>query len=490
MDQAIKHYIKKESNISKEFVNKFYNIVSNNVKYISYVDIRDYVGYRKDKIITIARNDKYNFIEGTDYVITKQKSTGGRPGNMIKLHIDTAKIICMMSPTKKGHEFRKYYVQMDRLFKQYMSTELKNKISNPIHELNKYDFDINAYNDKEVLYLINVENDMYKFGITSNLHKRLNNHKNNLHYSHVIKCWDCVNRTVSKQIENDIKKYIKYNKLNKIYKKQTEIIQTDSVYSIVDTFNIYVDKHIIEYNNKFKNIQLEQELNIINAKIKLLETLKNTSNTININVNIDTLYNNDTDLNTIIGGMKDTKGKVENEIDDNLNNICDTPDPIDEVLKDMHFCKRCRSHKKPELFGKNPINNTQFKQCIKCREEGKLVDHKRQKSDKRLEWKKQNGAKYNKKYKEKKINATPNGHKYCSRCRTHQPMEFFGNKKNGKRCATCESCRKKDRDKKKREYERNKKKILKRNKKYYDKNKDQIIEQKRDSRVRKLYTNK
>nr|QBK88637.1 MAG: hypothetical protein LCMiAC01_03150 [Mimivirus LCMiAC01] len=503
MDREIKDYIKKNSNIDKKFIEKFYNVISDKDEYIKYADIQDWVGYKHKKhIVSVLKNPKYQFIEGTDYKMVKQKSTGGRPGINILIHIDTAKMICLMVPTTKGHQFRKYYIEMDKLFKKYVSTKLANKLNNPVPELNKHDFDINKYKNKEILYLIHIKDNLYKFGITSNLRKRLRSHKKTFNYNYVVKCWDCTNRTVSTKIENNVKNYIKYNNLRGTYNKQTEIIETDDIMYVINIFNTYVDKHNANYEDHFKNKHLEQELNIIKSQIELFKTMnesKNLPKNINFNISLHSHSvskkshtSNCKNPNKLIEILNNDKSQIEKQIKTitkKQSNNANIEDPIDEILKNKSFCKRCKSYKLSDQFGTNKKTKSCYKQCIKCREEGKISDDKRRKTNKRMAWKKVNDKKYTKKYKEKRENAPhEEGHIFCKRCRTHKPPEDFGEKKSTKKPhKSCIVCRTNDRDNKKKQYDKGKEKILERNRQYYQKNKDNIIEHKKDHSIQKQF---
>jgi len=147
--------------------------------------------------------------------------------------------------------------------------------------------------------LIYLEDNLYKYGITDNIWKRLRDHKRTIGYDYIVKCWDCLNRTVSAKIENAIKKYNKINNLNDIYKKLTEILKVDNIDNMIDIFNKYINIYVTEYNDKFKSEYMIQKLNIVNAQIEYVASIRNllkdnkysTSN-ININISIDPVSNN------------------------------------------------------------------------------------------------------------------------------------------------------------------------------------------------------
>ena len=57
-------------------------------------------------------NNKYGYIQGTDYKIIKEKKEGiCKPVNEIYMTIDTIKCICMTAPTELSQKFRKYYLE-------------------------------------------------------------------------------------------------------------------------------------------------------------------------------------------------------------------------------------------------------------------------------------------------------------------------------------------------------------------------------------------
>ena len=209
----VNEYIKEKSSIDIIFVDKFYKTLYEIDTMINFNDIKDWIGFKKKQtVVDILKGDKYGFKVNDDYKIEIYKPETGRPGENVLMTIDTLKSICLMSASEQGQKFRKYYIEMEKLFKQYVSTEVQNKITNPIVELNKYDFDPVQFKHKEVLYLIHVKDKIYKFGVTGDITKRFIQHKTALKFDYVVKCWECINRTISKKIEDAIKIYAKYNK--------------------------------------------------------------------------------------------------------------------------------------------------------------------------------------------------------------------------------------------------------------------------------------
>lgn len=269
-----------ESNIDKGFVSLVETNLNDSEAFVRYSEIHDLLAYKKkDGVQSLLKDDKNGFIEGKDkdYYIEKMDSTGGRPLNEIYMTPDTVKMLCMAAQTEKGNQFRKYYIELEKCYKKIIADNIKlqvdNKLDNPIHILNKYDFDPNMYKNKEVLYLISIKDDIYKFGITADIVKRLRAHKENFNYQYVIKCWDCINRSISKNIEDAFKLYAKHGKIDHKLNNEKEIIKTNNIDLIIQVINKYVEKYVKEHKDKFKSSRLEQKNELIKNKIELLNKL-------------------------------------------------------------------------------------------------------------------------------------------------------------------------------------------------------------------------
>lgn len=458
-------YLKSNLKIQEQFVDVFYDTLCNNT-FIEFDDVREWIGYKKKETVhNILINKKYGFTEGTDYRIEKIKKDGiCKPINEIYMSIDTIKCICLLCPTEKGHQFRKYYIEMEKLFRKYISTTIQNQLSNPIPQLNKYDFDINNYMKKEVLYLIYIKDDIYKFGVSADIKRRLSTHQNLLGYQYVIKCWDCINRTVSKQIEDDIKRYCKVKKINSIYEGQTEIIKTDKIDDIIIVFNEYVTKRVDEYEGSFKNKQLEQQIVLVTKMENLMNQIQQMNNddmqkSMTNFVNSMGLPNNTANPNKSIPDQQD---------DTKEQNL------IKEFEESIQYCRHCNKNKKLEEFGLNEKTNTHFKQCIQCREKCKIADkqrrnkHKeenintpilhpqkqqyyndnhdeiRQKQKQHYDENKSEIIEQKKKYVNKRIESVNNDptKSYCRKCNVIKLNDEFGiNNKSTEQYKQCISCR-------------------------------------------------
>lgn len=471
--EKLKKNIIDQKIIDKDFVEKFYDTLYETNKMIDYKEVKHWIGFKKKQtVIDILKNDKYKFIEGEEYTITYYKPETGRPGFEIKLSIETLKNLCLMSASEQGQKFRRYYIEMEKLFKKYVATEIQNKLTNPIPQLNKYDFDVNKYHRKEVLYLLKVKDDIYKFGITINIAKRLNEHQRGITYEFVYKVWDCINRSISKLIEDDIKRYNRINKLNFKYGVNTEIIKTSDIDSIIKIYDTYVENRTNEYKKTFNNRELEQKIDILDKMIefqklqneklnKQLGIIKNTKCKDNFKINL----NLDSDINNIKMDNILNKEDIQIKINKNDNINKETQEQLNDMEKNLQFCKKCKTDKELKDFGFNEIENEYFKQCNRCRQMGAIYDKNQRERDKlklqlSTQEKKEIGnekdrnyyrenkrkiIEHKKIYRNERINNNQDPTKrFCKKCNTFKPLDKYPiNPKTKLNYKQCDDCRNK-----------------------------------------------
>ena len=152
--------------------------------------------------------------------------------------------------------------------------------------------DLEKYYNKDCVYIINIKDDIYKYGRTSNIFKRLQAHKTNLKYKKVIKIYELNNINNSEKLEKKIKQLVKDLNINITYNNHIEIFQIDNnnLYNIIekiDELSLKINKinnsnQIKENNDKLilelKNKELElknKELELKNKEIELLKLQKN-----------------------------------------------------------------------------------------------------------------------------------------------------------------------------------------------------------------------
>ena len=439
----IEKYIIKNSDLDQKMVKKLSSQLTEADQFIDMNDIKEWFGYKKKQTVKdILLNDKYGFIENTDYKLELFKPKTGRPGETIYLSVDTIKCICLMAPTEESQKFRRYYIEMERLFKQYVSTEVQNKLTNPIPEIEYKNFDLDPYIGKETLYLIKVTDNVYKYGITTTIQKRLTDHKRLFNYKHIIKIWDCTNRSVSKEIETKIKLYAKINKLFVIYKKSTECIQTDNITKIIKVFDDYTDQCLTAYKKIYRDEHLTQKMEYAELMLKLIKAGKKVDN---LNFTIDNTHITDDQITQLM--QTNSSKNVPELLQEKLEEEETTPKP-DIVYNDddckLIWCKRCRAYKEESAYETNKRTNKLYSQCIPCKISCKASDDKRKDDPKRKEYNKAHNKIYAKEHQEE--------------IQTRRNANY-----------------------------KTKAEILKRNKKYYDENSEQIIEQKKIKAVVEKY---
>lgn len=136
---------------------------------------------------------------------------------------------------------------------------------------------------KKIVYLIYIKDNLYKFGITTDPELRFSNHRTSLKYSYVMRCWDCYNLANAKKIEDELKKYLRCNKILTKYEKQTEIFTANNkeeLNVVINKINELHKKHLVIINTKEiseLNEKLEKEdkeIDFSNRELVLVDKYK------------------------------------------------------------------------------------------------------------------------------------------------------------------------------------------------------------------------
>ena len=200
---------------------------------------------------------------------TKQKNKGGRPVNKILLTVNCFKKLCLRAKTKKSSEIHEYYITMEELLNEIImeqSYELQIKLRNKDKENTKNMIDI--FKNKQVVYLIQVEENIIKFGQTMDIKQRMKDHTKEFGDQISLKFVIETNydREFEKMIKTKVKKYL----ISKTYKtNQTELVKLDKTFTY-DKLRKYIDeiKDYIDGNLMLKLIEENTQLKI---KITQLE---------------------------------------------------------------------------------------------------------------------------------------------------------------------------------------------------------------------------
>ena len=227
-----------------------------------------------------------------------EKKHGGHNKETIMLNINTFKLFCLLSDTKKSKEIHSYFIKLENLLHEVLeeeTQELKDKLlkiqnnneqekQKAIEETLIKQFPINT----ECIYfgIINNTNEFgdkhIKFGHTNNLHHRILDHRKNYYNFCLIEAFKVQNKV---EIENLIKTHPKIKtQIRSIEingKNKTEIIAYDNHFTIVELTK-YI-KEIINsktYSVDNFNKLLKQNEESINKNEDLKKHLENLNNTI------------------------------------------------------------------------------------------------------------------------------------------------------------------------------------------------------------------
>jgi phage anti-repressor protein len=393
--------VKENENVNEQFVNQYGNLLTQ-TNMLSYTEVKDIIGYKKkDSVKEILT--KFDFVIDVDYKIVKEKIKGTcKPIDEIYMTIDTFKCICFMAPTETSQQFRKYYIQMEKIFKEIMTAEYLNKLTNPIHKLNNYELDVSKYKGKETIYVIKIKDQNYKFGHTGNIVRRLETHKRELNYECVIKLWSCDNRSVSKKIEDNIKLYIKHQKIGVTYKTQVEIFKTDNIDKILDIINGYHTTFSEENKKLYQDSRLTQKKEILSEMNKLFENIGNDPELKKIICkSLETkVFSCVNQHDTVINKKDDNENDIDSNSDDDCESICSEifEQNVDDLKINENIlrkCQRCVAPHTEEEFGTNLRTKKPYMNCSECREKQAVSDAKRKDA------RKESVQEYNKQYMEK-----------------------------------------------------------------------------------------
>ena len=311
MDKNIENDNKIDLNFNDQF-EKFKKI---DEIYVNYNDVKPLLGFESKKLISdIFKNEIYGFEENVDYKIIDKKENH-KTKKQFYLTTDTLKLLCLIAPTdeNKGKQFRRYL----------LNNTSNNSSNNTLLQSTKYEFDVNKYKNKEIVYIIKIKDNTYKFGMSCQIDQRLSSHARLLAYDCVIKCWDCGNKTIAKQVEDSIKLYVVHENISiqftGKYGVSRETFKTDNINSIITIIDDYVDEFTKDYKKQFQDEKLRQQTNLIEKQCELakinVDIIKNINN-IAENSNVDKKISNKIAKNlsmlvTNTGDISDTNFSIK-----------------------------------------------------------------------------------------------------------------------------------------------------------------------------------
>ena len=138
---------------------------------------------------------------------------------------------------------------------------------------------MDKYYGIDCVYVIHIKDDIYKYGNTSHLFKRLQAHKTNFNYKKIIKIYEMKNINDAIKLEKKIMKLTKSLNINIIYNlgntNHKEIFKVnnnnlENVIKKIDDFSLEINKKQISSIDQLKNDEIKNNnLKIENDNLKL-----------------------------------------------------------------------------------------------------------------------------------------------------------------------------------------------------------------------------
>lgn len=273
-------FLKKYSDIDKNFIDDFYVFYDEEQNEYDFTIDLDKLAYwleiRKDHLKRLLLA---NFIEKKDYIEVKpsQKLAGIGKNNIkiVLLTYECSKLLTMISKCKKADIIRRYYIEIEKLIIKYKDN-IVSELNRQIGIKNKNKTIIKKNNNKWLIYILKVSDDIYKLGKTKNLKNRMKQYKvghpNELEIVFIYKS----------NIINDIEKCVKLNLKDYEFIKGTELYKIDKLL-LKDTIKFCEKTRNSLNNNDLQNSNWIVILKNIHANKKITKKnlLKNKLSTKN-----------------------------------------------------------------------------------------------------------------------------------------------------------------------------------------------------------------
>jgi hypothetical protein len=218
---------------------------------------------KKKNNINITNNNKLQIVENKN--IESEKSLKEIKNMLNDLLRKNNKI--------QSNSLNKIKKQINNCSDTISELSLDNNICEFININNYIEEDLEKYYNKDCVYIINIRDNIYKYGRSSHIFKRLQAHKTNLNYKSIIKIYQLNNMNETEILEKKIKNMVKTLNINRIYNNQTEIFQIDKI-NLQDIIN-KIDDLSLKLTNKDKiidnKIEVSNKLNIKELEVKSKE---------------------------------------------------------------------------------------------------------------------------------------------------------------------------------------------------------------------------
>jgi hypothetical protein len=306
-------------NYQNKFINKIQQEFTTEEQHIFISNFYSFLHYKKDNDYIIELDDIWkwlgfsrkdpakrllekNFEKDKDYIILLNikttannsitnnniKNLGGAGSNKetILMNIKTFKKLCLKAKTKKADIIHDYYIKLEEILMSFVHEELdelKEQFDNINIQLkeNKNEYNnyrlktikekentlLEIFDYKSLIYLIHIEDNLYKFGLTDNIKTRFNSHKKNI--GEYITLIYCIESNDNMLLESNLKDYLfttdygrnkLFNDIN--YTELFEINNIEIIKNILIDFNnnLNTNKLLIKVlKDKIKKLQNEQK---------------------------------------------------------------------------------------------------------------------------------------------------------------------------------------------------------------------------------------
>lgn len=175
------------------------------------------LGYKEKRLAIKLLNGKYNFVENVDYKVIN---------GVTMITPQCFRLLCLLSRTDYGNEFRRFIVAKMFEFMKYQKLEINYEIC-PIPEVHFDNLEI--FENKKVFYMINIKDDQYIYGITTDISMLVSILKER-YYVIINKIWILNDTLPQDKLMNECKV---------LFSNEQEFPKVDKIKSCFRTSNIY-----------------------------------------------------------------------------------------------------------------------------------------------------------------------------------------------------------------------------------------------------------
>ena len=271
----------------------------------NHVDNEDKIEYEK---MLLVNSNQSILIESQSNTKPPAKIAGGLIANIkVSKHIYSNTIfinesglysLIMKSKMKKAKEFQRW-VTKEVLPSIRKTGQYDIKDSIKTNTVSQLAYDINDYLNKNAVYLLHMEGDVYKFGVTKNMKKRDSELKR-MKYKSIHKIYTVKNNDIGLDVEHMIKNYVKQAEIHRHfniytrkvlmpYDKSTKegtcteffVANAETLATVEKNINNYILIKTNEYNEK-EGIEEKDESTKLQIKLAELNRDKNYNEEVSI----------------------------------------------------------------------------------------------------------------------------------------------------------------------------------------------------------------